>query len=385
MQAAGLTRQKEFYFTYGTAKKADVQAGVFGNRDIEDRMGNPALNQPGEEEASSKGQPVSTADLMQVLTGKRQEILEKLRRGETETSYAIGGSSFTEKEWERLIEKVDAVLDAVREAMEEEQKRAEKLDHSVMDRNEVKSLEEIAESAAVSEGDFLVSETTRCSYPAAGEDEEQEWYVVCYTSEGISCMKCGEDGVLWQIPFTDETQYQKVMDFIDGLDPAGNYRFTAHRNFWEDFLSGELNVEEFLDFYGNSVNGVPNYLTNTEYGMRIDEKALKYQPYFTESGIREPGCTLPDFVADYYATAEEFFKAMEAKMAERQASLPTLEDTIEEYYRLHPSERGKKMYWWDGVLYTYGDFMRVTIAAAQKAFDDYNKEHGITESVEKLY
>lgn len=330
MQAAGLTRQKEFLFTYGAAKRTDVPEEVFESLGTGNSIGNPAPDLPGEDEGMPQGRPVPVSELMQILTDKRQEILGKLRRGETETSYAIGGSSFTEKEWERLIEKVDAVLDSVREAMEEEQKKAEKLDHSVMDRNEVDSLEEIAESAALSEGDFLVSETTRCSYPAAGEDEEQEWYVVCYTSEGISCKKCGEDGVLWQIPFTDETQYQKVMDFIHGLDPAGNYRFTAHKNFWEDFLSGKLNVEEFLDFYGNSVNGVPNYLTVTEHGMRIDEKALRYQPYFTERGITEPGGTLPDFVADHYATSEEFFKAMEAKMAERQASLSALEETIEE-------------------------------------------------------
>ncbi len=317
MQTAGLTNQREFLFSYGTAKKTDVQAAAYESWGIEDSMGNPAPNLPEDREAAPQGQPVSTAELMQVLTSKRQEILEKLWRGETEPSYAIGGSSFTEKEWERLIEKVDAVLDAIREAMEEEQKKAEKLDHSVTDRNEVKSPEEIAESAAVSEGDFLVSETTRCSYPAAAKDEEPVWYVVWYTSEGIRCKKCGEDGVLWQIPFADETQYQKVMDFLAGLNPGGNHRFTAHRNFWEDFLSGELNVEEFQDFYGDSVNGVPNYLVNTEHGMRIDEKTLKYQPYFTERGITEPGSTLPDFVADYYATTEEFFKALEAQMAEK--------------------------------------------------------------------
>lgn len=68
-----------------------------------------------------------TAECMAFLREKSEEILEKLRNGETEESYPIGAEFYTEKEWDKLLKKFDDIQEDVRRKMEERfQKREEK-------------------------------------------------------------------------------------------------------------------------------------------------------------------------------------------------------------------------------------------------------------------
>ena len=41
-----------------------------------------------------------TMDYQRIISERRNEIYEKLKNGDTEESFQIGGSSFTEKEWD---------------------------------------------------------------------------------------------------------------------------------------------------------------------------------------------------------------------------------------------------------------------------------------------
>lgn len=66
-----------------------------------------------------------TAECIAFLREKSEEILEKLRNGETEVSYPIGGESYTEKEWGKLMEKFDDIQEDVRRKMEERFKKRE--------------------------------------------------------------------------------------------------------------------------------------------------------------------------------------------------------------------------------------------------------------------
>ena len=66
-------------------------------------------------------------DYQKILRERRNEIYEKLKNGNTEESFQIGGSSFTEKEWDKLLSEVDDITEEMREAMREEyRKRLEK-------------------------------------------------------------------------------------------------------------------------------------------------------------------------------------------------------------------------------------------------------------------
>lgn len=69
-----------------------------------------------------EGNPAAV-DYMQMIKEKKQEILDKVKNGDTEPSFQIGAQSFTVKEWNRFLEKFDDTEDAVKELMREEQEK----------------------------------------------------------------------------------------------------------------------------------------------------------------------------------------------------------------------------------------------------------------------
>lgn len=64
-------------------------------------------------------------DYQAILQGKIEELSEKIKNGDTETSYQIGAQSFTQTEWNKLIEEFDEAEENVRKLMREEQERKE--------------------------------------------------------------------------------------------------------------------------------------------------------------------------------------------------------------------------------------------------------------------
>ena len=62
-------------------------------------------------------------DYQKILSERKNEIYEKVKNGDTEESFQIGGSSFTEKEWDKLLAEVDDITEKMREAMREEHEK----------------------------------------------------------------------------------------------------------------------------------------------------------------------------------------------------------------------------------------------------------------------
>ena len=87
-------------------------------------------------ESEKKGKD-KTAECMAFLREKSEEILEKLRNGETEISYPIGGESYTEKEWDKLLKKFDDIQEDVRRKMGERFRKME-------EREEKKRIDEVS-------------------------------------------------------------------------------------------------------------------------------------------------------------------------------------------------------------------------------------------------
>lgn len=69
---------------------------------------------------------MSKQELMQCISDRKDEIYEKVKKGETEGSFAIGGSSFTAREWDKLLGKVDENIEAVKK--EQEERKQEQLE-----------------------------------------------------------------------------------------------------------------------------------------------------------------------------------------------------------------------------------------------------------------
>ncbi len=66
------------------------------------------------------------ADFQSVITQRIEYLEEKIKNGDTETSYRIGASSFTEREWNKLMANVDEIQDDMRRLMREEHEKREK-------------------------------------------------------------------------------------------------------------------------------------------------------------------------------------------------------------------------------------------------------------------
>ena len=79
---------------------------------------------------------MSRQDLLNCVNNRKNEIAEKLKSGETEEEFMIGSSSYTNKEWDNLINKVDKNIEEIKEQQEE--KRKEQLE-SLYKESQVKS------------------------------------------------------------------------------------------------------------------------------------------------------------------------------------------------------------------------------------------------------
>lgn len=95
----------------GTMQKGYGVYGIGGNTERMKKMSSDGTDK--------------TAECMVFLREKSEEILEKLRNGETEVSYQIGAESYTEKEWDKLLEKFDNIQEDVRRKMEERFRKME--------------------------------------------------------------------------------------------------------------------------------------------------------------------------------------------------------------------------------------------------------------------
>ena len=60
------------------------------------------------------------ADFRKIFEEEKAEFYEKYKNGEAKPSYQIGGSSFTEEDWDKLIEGVDELTEEMRELIREE-------------------------------------------------------------------------------------------------------------------------------------------------------------------------------------------------------------------------------------------------------------------------
>lgn len=72
-------------------------------------------------------------ELMDCISRRKSEIVEKLKNGETEATFAIGAETYTCREWERLINRFDKTLNAIKE--EQEQRKEALMDEKTEDKS----------------------------------------------------------------------------------------------------------------------------------------------------------------------------------------------------------------------------------------------------------
>lgn len=242
-------------------------------------------------EDKQKASWYSSEEIVQILQGKSKEMYEKIKNGETEPSYQIGKCSFTEKQWNKLLEKFDAVQEMFRKQREEENARKEAKAKREAEKTGTVNNSKAEQNDSLLEGlTELLSDATACSFPPESPEAEKPMYVTVYTAEGIYCSKLGPIGgnseKLWYIPFRDSSEYNKVMSFLERFDQKDNLRFASNESFWKDFLDDKIEEDDFVEFFKGTNQGVPDYSLLIEDSMYIDREKLKYAAYMNRPETR---------------------------------------------------------------------------------------------------
>ena len=124
-------------------------------------------------------------------------------------------------------------------------------------------------------------------YETADPDDNDIHYITWYTEEGIFCRKAGQtEGYEWTIPFDNDKQYNKVIDFINQFPRDWNLRFAAHENFWRDFLDGTLDIEGFMEFMNGTNKGIPDFSVTVGDSMYIDKDKVQWAKYTNPLGVK---------------------------------------------------------------------------------------------------
>lgn len=75
------------------------------------------LAQEEEKNVSGENPLLTTEDMMRFIRERKQEIYDKVRKGETEVKIRIGACEYTEKEWDKLMESFDEPEEALIEKL----------------------------------------------------------------------------------------------------------------------------------------------------------------------------------------------------------------------------------------------------------------------------
>ena len=244
-----------------------------------------------------------------------QEMVKKVREGKVEPSFQTGGQTFTIKEWDKLLADFDdaqeVLQEQVKELIAEVEKQAAKealrraaegkpdsdgvsatvsgvkpwepdgMDDNCTD-TQVTDPEELLE--------LLTGEVTKSTFPT-DDPEHKHWFITCYGQDGISCKEAYFDGTKWvnrdcfSLSYTEPGQYEKVMAFLQRFSQDDNLRFAANENFWKDFLAGEIDEDDFVNFFETSTkDGVPDYTYEKDGSTYIDREKAKYAKYMNGFG-----------------------------------------------------------------------------------------------------
>ncbi len=138
---------------------------------------------------------------------------------------------------------------------------------------------------------LLTDEVTKSTFPT-DDPEHKHWFITCYGEDGIRCKEAYFDGTkwvnkdCWSLSYTEPGQYEKVMAFLQRFPQDANLRFASHEEFWKDFLAGEIDEDDFVNFFETSTDkdGVPNYTYEKDGSTYIDREKAKYAKYMNGFG-----------------------------------------------------------------------------------------------------
>lgn len=327
-------------------------------------------NRPAQTDEEQEEKKTKDMTYREQILAHMEEMAKKVKDGTVEPTFQTGAQTFTVKEWEKLLADFDdaeeALQEQIKEIIAEVEKQAAKealrrqVESGTADPEDVTnvSVPEAAGSvanpktsasggAAAAAGStagvpnaapgnvgaideeaedaekvaaLLTDEVVKCSFPT-DDPKQKHWFVTCFGEDGIMCKEAWFDGTkwvnrdCWDLKYTEPGQREKVLAFIQRFPQDANLRFASHKEFWEDFLAGKIDEDEFVNFFETSTdeNGVPNYTYEKDGSTYFDREKVKYAKYMN------------DFGAHFY-TAEEMEMLWRGIIHENRKGLQKISD-----------------------------------------------------------
>lgn len=301
--------------------------------------------QPGKVQEEKKTEDMTYRE--QILA-HMEEMAKKVKEGKVEPTFQTGAQSFTIKEWEKLLADFDDAEEALQEQIKELIAEVEKQAAKEAMRREAEgkpegdgagtdvtnvSVPEAAQPTVAWDNcidvevtdpeelmELLTGEVTKSTFPT-DDPEHKHWFITCYSQDGIWCKEAYFDGNkwvnkdCWKFSYTEPGQYEKVMAFLERFPQDANLRFASHKEFWEDFLAGKIDEDDFVNFFETSTDkdGVPDYTYEKDGSTYIDREKMKYAKYMNGFGA-------------HFYTAEEMDLIWRAVIHENRKGLQKISD-----------------------------------------------------------
>ncbi len=83
--------------------------------------------------------------------------------------------------------------------------------------------------------------------------------------------------------YFDSSFWEKIMEFLGNFLSDWNMRFAAHKNFWQDFLNDEIDMDGFMEFINGTNKGVPDYSVTVGDSMYINKDKMQWARRFLDN------------------------------------------------------------------------------------------------------
>lgn len=194
---------------------------------------------------------------------------------------------FSEKEWERMLNGVDQKIEDMKKTIAEETRKS-------ADKSDVSSVDNRTELLTARYTSFV--KRGQVTDPDMGETIIAGYIDrTFYTQEGIvsgrSSLDSRVDGFQdrynWKVDFNSEDDYERTMKFLDRLPEGDDSVFTTREAFWQDFVDGEIDEDEFFEFYETLDHGVANFIKQDENGKNYVDNEMMNSKYFKYFGLQQ--------------------------------------------------------------------------------------------------
>lgn len=194
-----------------------------------------------------------TDTFSELIRDRKEEFYVKVKNGTMEPSIPIGAGTYTEKEWDKILKRFDAVQEALREAAgleteEKEEKSKDETTGKVTDKdaddvmeylicNVKDHLKDREKDDEEEEGaGLLLAQYVTCTYPSDSPDKEDVLYMIVYDSQGIRCLNMATGQCEWSIRFTDESQFNNVDKIMRAFSDDDDLSSACKEKFWREIL-----------------------------------------------------------------------------------------------------------------------------------------------------